>query len=159
MVGAQRARGGDQPIEMAYSGLLAGNADAGLAAVTAALDLARRERSLFYEPELHRLDGALHAAAGRADVAEACLRRGLAVAREQGSRTLELRIATELARIAVHPAAAAEARALVATARAGFEEGHGTRDLLEAVAVLAPAAQAMTPEAASASTSTPSPTR
>ena len=137
----------------------AGDLDAGAVAVAAALELAERERSLFYEPELHRLDGALHAAAGRAGAAEACLRRALAVAREQGSKTLELRIATDLAALLADPAAAAEARATVAAVRAGFAEGHGTHDLRAAVAVLEPAGQAIAPEPASASTSTPSATR
>ena len=53
-----------------------GDVDAGLAAVAEALELSRRERSLFYEPELLRLDGALHAVAGEADAAEAALRHG-----------------------------------------------------------------------------------
>jgi adenylate cyclase len=144
---------------LAEAQLHAGDADAGLAAVAEALELARRERSLFYEPELHRLDGALHAAAGRAGVAETCLRRGLARAREQGSRALELRIATDLARLLVEPGAAADARAAVAAVHAGFEEGHGTRDLRDAAAVLAGAVQAIVPAPASASTSTPSATR
>jgi DNA-binding SARP family transcriptional activator len=144
---------------LAESQLVAGELDAGLAAVAAARQLAQRERSLFYEPELHRLDGALHAAAGRAGVAEACLRRGLTRAREQGSKALELRIATDLARMLVHPAAAAEARADLAAVHAGYEEGRDTRDLREAAAVLAPPGQAITPVPASASTSAPSPTR
>jgi DNA-binding SARP family transcriptional activator len=144
---------------LAEANLLAGDVEPGLAAVAAALELARRERSLFYEPELHRLDGALHAAAGRADVSEACLRRGLARAREQRSRTLELRIATDLTRLLVDPAGVAHARAAVAAVHAGFEEGFGTRDLRDAAAVLAPAAQAIRPAPASASTSTPTATR
>jgi DNA-binding SARP family transcriptional activator len=144
---------------LAEAQLRAGEMDAGLAAVAEALELARRERSLFYEPELHRLDGALHAAAGRVDLAEAGLRRGLARAREQGSRALELRIATDLARLLADGVGAAEARAAVAAVHAGFEEGFATRDLRAAAAVLAPAAQPMTPAPASTSTSAPSATR
>ena len=141
---------------LAEAQLRAGDIEAGLAAVAEALELARRERSLFYEPELHRLDGALHAAAGRADVAGACLRRGLERAREQGSRTLELRIATELARLPGDPA---DAVAVVAAVHARFEEGFGTRDLRDAAAVLEGAAQPIVPAPASDSTSTPSATR
>ena len=141
---------------LAEAQLRAGDADAGLAAVAEALELAQRERSLFYEPELHRLDAALHAAAGRGDIAEACLRRGLERAREQGSRTLELRIATELARLPGDPAGAVAA---VAEVHARFEEGFGTRDLRDAAAVLEGAAQPIVPAPASASTSTPSATR
>ena len=119
---------------LAEAQLRAGETDAGLAAIAAALELSRRERSWFYEPELHRLDGALHAAAGRADVAESCLRLGLARAREQGSKTLELRVATDLARHVADPAGAAEARATVAAMLAGFDEGRDTRDLRDAQA-------------------------
>src|SRR5918999_5621061 len=59
---------------LAEAHLYAGEAKAGLAAVATALELALRERSLFYEPELHRLDAALHALAGREDVTAASLR-------------------------------------------------------------------------------------
>ena len=109
-----------------------GELDAGLAAVAEALELARRERSLFYEPELHRLDGRAARRPGETDAAEARLRQGLARAREQRSVMLELRIATELARFVTDPTCAAEARGWVAAALARFEEGHGTRDLREA---------------------------
>jgi len=61
------------------------------------------------------------------------------------------------ARLLVDPAAAA--RATLAEVRASFDEGHGTRDLREATVVLERAAQLITPEPASASTSIPSATR
>jgi tetratricopeptide (TPR) repeat protein len=138
--------------------LRGGDVDAGLAAVGEALELSRRERSLFYEPELLRLDGALRAVAGDADAAAASLHRGLARAREQGSATLALRIATDLARLLPDPAGAAEARALVEESYVTFEEGFATRDLREAAALLA-AGQSITPADASAMTSAPSTTR
>ncbi|HKH17234.1 MAG TPA: BTAD domain-containing putative transcriptional regulator [Solirubrobacteraceae bacterium] len=144
---------------LAEAQLRAGELEAGLAAVAAALELAGRERSLFYEPELHRLAGALHAAAGRADVADACLQRGLARAREQDSRALELRVATDLARLPGDRGRAAAARSAVAAVYARFEEGLDTRDLRDAAAVLAAGGQAIVPVAASASTSMPSVTR
>ena len=122
-----------------YLGLLgeaqlrAGAIDAGLAAVAEALELSRRERSLFYEPELLRLEGALQRG-GRPTPRRPRRRSGsgLARAREQGSATLELRIGTDLARLLADPVAAAEARADVAAAYAGFREGLDTRDLREA---------------------------
>ncbi len=145
---------------LAESQLRAGAIDAGLSAVEEALELAGRERSLFYEPELHRIAGALLIQAGEPVAAEARLRQGLTRAREQGSAALELRVATDLARLTHDPAAAAEARAAVALAFNAFEEGNGTRDLREAAAVLGLAgAQAMTPAPASTSTRTPSATR
>ena len=142
---------------LAEAHLRADEPEAGLAAVAAALELSRRERSLFYEPELHRLDAGLHAAAGRHDVAAASLRLGLARAREQGSASLELRIATDLARLPATPAAVADARASVAAVYARFEEGLETRDLRDAAAVLS--AHSIAPAPASASTSAPSATR
>ena len=145
---------------LAEAHLRAGEPTPGLAAVAEALELAQRERSLFYEPELHRLDGALHAVAGDAELAEACLRRGLARAREQGSAALELRIATDLARLLADPAGAAEARAArrrgVRALRGGLRHA---RPAQAAAAVLEPAAQPIVPAPASASTSTPSATR
>jgi len=145
---------------LADAHLRAGAIDAGLSAVAEALELAGRERSLFYEPELHRVAGALLLQSGDPAEAERRLRTGLARAREQGSAALELRLATDLARLAPDSASAAEARAAVALAYNAFEEGHGTRDLREAAAVLGLSpAQAMAPAAASASTRTPSATR
>ena len=140
--------------------LRAGAIEAGLASVAEALELAGRERSLFYEPELHRVAGALLVQAGEPAEAERRLRQGLTRAREQGSAALELRLATDLARLAPDSASAAEARAAVALAYHAFEEGHGTRDLREAAAVLGlTPAQAIVPAPASASTRTPSATR
>ena len=149
----------DDPHYLALLGeaqLRAGAIDAGLAAVAEALELSRRERSLFYEPELLRLEGGLRAAAGDVAAAETALRYGLARAREQGSATLELRIGTDLARLLADPVAAAEARADVSAAYAGFGEGFDTRDLREAAALIG---QEMTPAPASASTRAPSTTR
>jgi tetratricopeptide (TPR) repeat protein len=143
---------------LAEAYLRAGDTDAGFSAVAEATEHARRERSLFYEPELHRLAGALHAVSGDLDAAETSLRRGLDRAREQGSATLELRIATDLARLLPDPARAAEARGDVAAALATFGEGFGTRDLREATALLE-GGQAMTPAPVSTSTSVPSTTR
>ena len=143
---------------LAEAQLRAGDAAAGLAAVAEALEHARRERSLFYEPELHRLDGALRAVSGDVAAAETSLRRGLDRAREQGSASLELRIATDLARLATDSTRAAEARADVAAALAAFGEGFGTRDVREAVALLE-AGQAITPAPVSTSTTAPSTTR
>ena len=120
-----------------------------------------RERSLFYEPELHRIAGALLVQAGEpADGRARACARGSPVRASRARRALELRLATDLARLAPDSASAAEARAAVALAFNAFEEGHGTRDLREAAAVLGLApAQAIAPAPASASTRTPSATR
>src|SRR5215212_10100090 len=70
----------DDPHYLALLGeayLRAGAVELGLAAIAEALELSRRERSLFYEPELLRLEGGLLAVSGDAAGAEAALRRGL----------------------------------------------------------------------------------
>ena len=152
----------DDPHYLALLGeahLRAGGLDAGLAAVAEALEIAHRERALFYEPELHRLDGGLRAAAGDDAEAEASLRRGLARAREQGSIVLELRIAADLARLLPEAGRAAEARAAVLATYARFEAGFETRDLREAAALLDLAPQSSTPAPARTRTSAPSATR
>jgi DNA-binding SARP family transcriptional activator len=143
---------------LAEAHLRGGDVEAGRAAVAEALELSRRERSLFYEPELLRLDGALRAVDGDGDGAAEALRQALARAREQGSASLALRIATDLARLLPDPAGAAEARAVVEECYATFEEGFRTRDLREAAALL-DAAQSIVPADASAMTSAPSTTR
>jgi DNA-binding SARP family transcriptional activator/predicted ATPase len=144
---------------LAEAHLRGGDVEAGLAAAGEALTTARRENALYYEPELHRITGALHAAGGDDAAAETCLRQGLARAREQDSIVLELRIATDLARLIAEPARAAEARAAVLAAQARFKEGFDTRDLREARALLEGTPQAMAPEPARASTTAPSTTR
>ena len=96
--------------------------------------------------------------AGDAVAAEACAAPAASRrAREQGSATLELRIATDLARLLPDPAGAAEARAAVAAVHARFTEGFGTRDLREAAALLE-ADQLTTPAPAGTSTGAPSTT-
>ena len=130
--------------------------DAGLAAVAEALELARRERSLFYEPELHRLDGALHAAAGRADVG-----RGLRCGAASRARASRARTRSSCGSRPTSRGCSRDPRRRRRGARrrsrrvhAGFDEGRDTRDLREAAAVLGAAArQAITPAPASASTS------
>jgi predicted ATPase len=63
--------------------------------------------------------------------------RALAIAREQGARSFELRAATSLARLWRDQGKRAEARDLLAPVYAWFTEGFDTRDLVEAKALLA----------------------
>lgn len=51
-----------------------------------------------YTPELHRLDGELHARRGATDEADACFRRAIDAAVAQGTRSWELRARLSLAR-------------------------------------------------------------
>ena len=90
-----------------------------------------------FDADLHRLDGdLLLATGGTADEAAARYHRALAIAREQGARSFELRAATSLARLWRDQGKRAEARDLLAPVYATFTEGFATRDLIDAKALL-----------------------
>ncbi len=119
---------------LAEAQLLAGDRDACAATVDEALRVSARERSRYYEPELHRLRAAV---AADAEAAEAALRQAIGSAHEQGSRSLELRAATDLVTLlATRPGRAAEARAELAALLRGFDQGHATPDLRAAAAAV-----------------------
>lgn len=95
--------------------------------------VARRNRDLWWLPEIARLRGL----ALTGPEAEASLRRALAAAREAGSRSLELRAAASLAAHLAVAGCGAEAAAPLASACAHFPDDLDTRDLREARALLA----------------------
>jgi len=105
--------------------------------VATALTVAAQTGQPFVDADLHRLDGdLLLATGGPTDEAAARYHRALAIAREQGARSFELRAATSLARLWRDQGNRAEARALLAPLYAWFTEGFDTRDLQEAKALL-----------------------
>jgi tetratricopeptide (TPR) repeat protein len=105
--------------------------------VATALAVAAQTGQPFFDADLHRLDGdLLLAAGGTADEAAARYHRALAIAREQGARSFELRAATSLARLWRDQGKRAEARALLAPVYGWFTEGFDTRDLIDAKALL-----------------------
>ncbi len=105
--------------------------------VATALAVAAQTGQPFFDADLHRLDGdLLLATGGPADEAAARYHRALAIAREQGARSFELRAATSLARLWRDQGKRAEARALLAPVYATFTEGFATRDLIDAKALL-----------------------
>lgn len=69
--------------------------------LTEAGDLMEQHGQVYWEPELFRLRGRLAAAEGRGAAAEAAtgFERALALARQRGAHLLELRAATDLARL------------------------------------------------------------
>jgi class 3 adenylate cyclase/predicted ATPase len=104
--------------------------------VATGLAVAAQTGQPFFDADLHRLDGdLLLATGGSADEAAARYHRALAIAREQGARSLELRAATSLARLLRDQGRAAEARALLAPIYGTFTEGFDTRDLQDAKAL------------------------
>jgi len=126
-----------------YLGLLADaylherEVEAGLSAVSEALEIGARQRSLFYEAELLRLGALLLLTRDPDDAAaDRQLESALAVARRQSSPSLELRAALSLARLRMRRGQAGQARRLVAPLRERFTEGLDTPDLREAAALL-----------------------
>jgi class 3 adenylate cyclase/tetratricopeptide (TPR) repeat protein len=105
--------------------------------VATALAIAAQTGQPFFEADLRRLDGdLLLGTGGEADKAAARYHRALAIAREQGARSFELRAATSLARLLRDQGQRAGARNLLAPVYGWFTEGFDTRDLQDAKALL-----------------------
>jgi predicted ATPase len=109
----------------------------GRAAIAEAVDLMKRSDERYYSAELHRLDGELLLVGGaQAEEPEACFHQALRVAREQGAKSLELRAAISLGRLWHSQRKTAQARALVESVAATFEDQGVTADLTDARALL-----------------------
>jgi tetratricopeptide (TPR) repeat protein len=78
---------------------LAGDREAALGDIDAALEFTEQTGQRYLESELHRLRGEFLHALGREVDAEQCIQRSLTVARRQGARILELRAGLSLARL------------------------------------------------------------
>jgi len=116
-----------------------GELDAALARIDDCRRHAEEVGETYYLAELLRLQGrfALARDPGAGDQAEAWFRRAIEVAAGQGARMLELRAATELARLLIRRGDAAGVRQLLAPRLAGFTEGLDTAPLAEARDILA----------------------
>jgi predicted ATPase len=103
-----------------------------------ALALVEKTDERYLEAELHRLRGEMLLAQAPSDPgpAERAFEKGLAVARAQGARSLELRAATSLARLWQVEGKTAEARELLAPVYDWFTEGLDTPDLVDAKTLL-----------------------
>jgi adenylate cyclase len=130
-----RAGAGETLGCLAEAQLLAGQVTEGLATMEEALTAVPEER--IHIPELLRLRGELRAAAG-ADAAtvEASFTEAIAFAREIGTKLVELRATTSLARFLARHGRRNEARALLAPLYATFTEGFDTPDLHDAKVLL-----------------------
>jgi predicted ATPase len=116
----------------------AGEIDEALSLLDRALEMVNATKGRFFEAELHRLKGEWllsHRSALRSEV-EGCYQRALAVTRKQHSKFLELRAATNLARLWHDQGESTEARDLLAPIYGWFTEGFDTPDLKEAKALL-----------------------
>ena len=116
----------------------AGQAEEGLVLIAEALEFVARTGERDYEAEVHRVKGELLLARSPSDPAgaEASFREALDVARQQSSKSFELRAATSLARLWQRQGRAREARDLLAPVYDWFTEGFDTRDLKDAKALL-----------------------
>jgi predicted ATPase len=110
----------------------------GLCLVAEALDHVAQTGIVYYEPELHRLEGELGLRRDQADAqkAEACFHLAVEIARSQRAKSWELRAATSLARLWGERGRRAEARDLLAPVYGWFTEGFDTQDLKAAKALL-----------------------
>ena len=114
-----------------------GEVEPGLALLDEALRFAQETGEHWKDAELHRLRGELLLARPADEhEAEDAFRRAAEIARRQDARLLELRAAVSLGRLLQRRQRRAEAREMLAEARAWFTEGFGTADLRQADALL-----------------------
>jgi class 3 adenylate cyclase/predicted ATPase len=115
----------DQPVE-------------GLRLIAEALGHVAQTGVVYYEAELHRLDGELRLRLDPPDErrAETGFRRALEIARQQQAKSWELRAATSLARLWRNQGRRGGARDLLASVYGWFTEGFDTADLKEAKGLL-----------------------
>lgn len=116
----------------------AGRAAIGLDLLADGIERSERTGVRWIEAELHRLRGELLLTLPAPDrpEAEACFRRALAVAGEQGAKLWELRAATSFARALCDQGKQAEARNVLQPAYGWFTDGFAIPDLVEAKTLL-----------------------
>jgi class 3 adenylate cyclase/predicted ATPase len=110
----------------------------GLRVVGEALEHVNETGIVYYEPELHRLEGELRLRCDTRDVtaAESSFRRAIAIASKQGAKSWELRATTSLARLWRDQGKRQQAHDLLAPVYGWFTEGFDTLDLKEAKMLL-----------------------
>jgi len=118
--------------------LLRNEPEAALETIDHGLSIVSHNSERFFEAELYRLKARALLMRGASDAeAESLLDEALRTARRQQARSLELRAATDLARLWMNQGKRAEARVVLSSVYGHFTEGFETRDLKEAKAVLA----------------------
>lgn len=107
-------------------------------AIDHGLSIVGHNSERFFEAELYRLKARALLTRGAPDAeVESLLDQALQTARSQQARSIELRVATDLARLWMNQGKRAEARDLLESIRGRLREGFDTRDLTEAKTVLA----------------------
>ncbi len=102
-----------------------------------AQELMEQHGEVYWEPELFRLRGRLAGAEGRPVEAITAFERALRLARERGAHLLELRAATDLARLQAALGQPLEAQKVLAPVYGLFTDGADMADVQDARAVLA----------------------
>jgi tetratricopeptide (TPR) repeat protein len=122
--------------------LLRNEPEAALELIDHGLSIVSHNSERFFEAELYRLKARALLMRGAAEIeAESLLDQALRTARSQQARSLELRAATDLARLWMNQDNRTEARNVLSSIYRCFSEGFDTRDLKEAKAVLDALAQ------------------
>jgi len=117
--------------------LLHNDTKAALAIIEQGLSVVSQNSERLFEAELYRLKArALHMTGISDSAVEALLESALGVARRQQARSLELRAATDLAKLWMSQSRRADALDVLGSICGRFTEGFETRDLKEARAVL-----------------------
>jgi class 3 adenylate cyclase/tetratricopeptide (TPR) repeat protein len=112
--------------------------EAALETIEQGLAIVRHNSERLFEAELYRLKARTLLLGGASDPeVESFLDQALLTARGQEARWLELRAATDLARLWMNRGKHAEALDVLSPIYGRFNEGFGTRDLKEAKALLA----------------------
>jgi predicted ATPase len=116
----------------------AADTEAALAALAEAAKTARSTGECWYEAEIRRREGELllRQSVTNRRLASACFCQAIAVAQQQGNRSLELRATMSLARLWSDLGRRAQARDLLAPAYEWFKEGLDTPDLQDARALI-----------------------
>jgi predicted ATPase len=113
--------------------------DPGLRLLDEALALTESTGERYYQAELYRLKGERLLARARdhgIDAAAACFEQSLAIARQQGALSLELRATMSLARLHHRRPHSVVLRDLILPVYERFDEGFDTLDLREARSLL-----------------------
>ncbi|HEY5755204.1 MAG TPA: winged helix-turn-helix domain-containing protein [Steroidobacter sp.] len=104
--------------------------------VSEALSLIERSGEVWCIPELLRVRAKVSEIHGQQQRAEEILREAMARAAEMSARSLELRVASELAALLIKQGRESAAAALLGPIYESFSEGHGTKDMRLASALL-----------------------
>jgi tetratricopeptide (TPR) repeat protein len=121
---------------LAEAHAMAGQPQAGLARLDELERLTEARQVRWCQAESMRIRGALFVQLGDSTAGESSFRTALALARHQGSKLFELRVATSLARLWRDQGRFAEAHDLLSPVYDWFSEGFDTPDLGEAKALL-----------------------